>query len=259
MGIGAGCVTTTLVPLCPQIARVSYSTMGEGRGKIVGRFVAEQAASRGVKIRPLSYVVAELSGPPKQIRWFRDHYTTLLCAFNPDLVKGHEKALKACFDHVGDWMRLVDERKDEQLTYNKTFCQYCQTQSNREEKAEINTIRLPLCPKLAEMSYDSIEEGRGKIIGRTVAEAASARKVRITPLSSFVADFTGPTEQIRWFKRNYPDLLCAFNPKLVVNVEATNLSCMNHVRQWMDLVASGKEEDLMLNEYLYCPNCCDTK
>jgi hypothetical protein len=115
---------------------------------------------------------------------------------------------------------------------------------------------LPLCPKLAEVSYDGVAEGKGKIIGRFVAEQAARRGIEINPLSQFAAEFRGPQHQIEWLRANYPAMLCAFNSKLVVNAESVYKSSMHHVREWMQLVETGHLEQLMDSQYLFCPNCC---
>ncbi|MBS0202934.1 MAG: hypothetical protein JSS49_08560 [Planctomycetes bacterium] len=108
------------------------------------------------------------------------------------------------------------------------------------------------------MSYGTAEEGKGKIVNRFVAEEAKRRGVVIRPLSYFVAEFTGPPSQIEWFRRNYAVLLCGFNPEMVINDEAAYRSCSGHVREWMKLVDEGKYENLMDDQFLFCPNCCTT-
>ena len=119
------------------------------------------------------------------------------------------------------------------------------------------SILLPLCAKLAAVSYETEEEGKGKLINRFVSEQAAARSVTVRPLSAFVAEYTGKPADIEWFKHNYANLVCAFNPRLVIEDEATHLRCMSHVREWMALVLAGKEKDLLLQASEYSGTCCE--
>jgi hypothetical protein len=120
------------------------------------------------------------------------------------------------------------------------------------------STKLPLCQKLAELSYDTIDAGRGKVVNRFVAEECLKRHIDIRPLSYCVAEFSGRASQIKWLRNSYPDLLSGFNPKLVIQPEPLYTSSEEHVRQWMALVDAGKTGDLMLKEYVYCPDCCST-
>jgi hypothetical protein len=107
----AGCSTTQL-PICPKMAQLSYDTTDAGKDKIIGRFLADQAARRGIKIKPLSYSVAEFSGPTWQIKWLRANYPVLLCSVNPKLVDSPEHLAdlqRMVMLHAREWMRLVDE------------------------------------------------------------------------------------------------------------------------------------------------------
>lgn len=94
------------------------------------------------------------------------------------------------------------------------------------------------------------------IVNRFVVEEAAKRRVTITPLSYFVAEFKGNTKSIQWFRENYEIMLCAFNPRLVTDDDTLYTSCMKHARDWIDLVEKGLESDIMLQELLFCPNCC---
>lgn len=118
------------------------------------------------------------------------------------------------------------------------------------------TVKLPLCPKLAELSYGDVNEGKGKVIGRYLAEQAEKRGIRINPLSPFVAEFSGPACEIEWLKENYPPLVCAFNSALVPDPADVYSQSMRHVRGWMNLVEQGELEELMNSQYLYCHSCC---
>jgi hypothetical protein len=118
------------------------------------------------------------------------------------------------------------------------------------------TALFPLCPRLAQLSYENETAGHGKLVSRFTDEEAQKRGVEIRPLSYFVAEFRGPISEIDWFRRNYPMMLCGFNPALVTNVEASYTSCMTHAREWMNLVDAGRLDELMNDPHVYCPNCC---
>jgi len=115
------------------------------------------------------------------------------------------------------------------------------------------TVRLPLCPAIAEASYQS--GGRGKIINMYVSQSAVERNVVIRPLSSFAADFTGGYPDIKWLSNNYPFILCAFDARQVVHDRDVYISCMQHSPSWIAIVQSSKPEDLMLRETLFRENC----
>ena len=123
-----------------------------------------------------------------------------------------------------------------------------------------STTRLPICPKMAQMSYDTIDEGKGQVFGRFLVEQMKQRGITAKPLNYFVADFTGPANQICWLRRNYPLLICSVNPKLVNNpTDLANAErlCMLNARVWMNLVDSGRVSDLTiaLSTNSYCPTC----
>lgn len=257
------CSATVKLPICPKIAENSYLTKNQGHGKLLGRFVVEQTQARGIQARPLSYCAAEFSGPRREILWLYRNYPRLLCAYNPSLPGNCRTNYASCIGRVPLWIQHLQENREDLILNDPLFRKCCSKNTFSdpapEQKPRTVSIRLPLCPRLATLSYATIEEGRGKLVGRFVAEQAVARKVEIIPLSSFVAEFKGPTKQIEWFKQNYGNLVCAFNNALVIEDEQTYLSCMHHVREWMTLIQTGKDAELMLKEHEYCPNCCGSE
>lgn len=118
------------------------------------------------------------------------------------------------------------------------------------------TERFPLCPKIAALSYSSREEGRGQVVNKFVKDEARRRDVSIIIVSNFVAELEGSPRDIAWFEANYPTLLCAFNPELVIEDEATHTSCHSHVKKWTEIIKTRRENELMLEGNLFCPNCC---
>jgi hypothetical protein len=125
-----------------------------------------------------------------------------------------------------------------------------------QAQATTSVTVLPLCPRLAQLSYETREAGNGKLVGSFLQAAADARGIQIQLLSSFVAEFRGPPHQIRWLEQNYAMLLCAFNSALVIDDQAVYTSAMNHAEDWIALVREGRHKDLMLSQYKFCNNCC---
>ena len=123
-----------------------------------------------------------------------------------------------------------------------------------------STTRLPICPKMAEMSYLTVDEGKGQVFGRFLVEQMKARGIKAKPLNYFVADFTGPATQICWLRKNYPLLLCSVNPKLIdspTHLADAQRMCIIHTREWMKSIDSGHVGDLTiaLSTNAYCPTC----
>jgi hypothetical protein len=121
--------------------------------------------------------------------------------------------------------------------------------------AGCTTARFPLCPAIAEASYQTPGP---RTIGAYTAKAAELREVQIQPLSAFAADFTGSYDEINWFTENYPTLVCAFDPKQVTDVSTTYLSCMTHASEWVQVIRSAHPEDLMLSQTHFVDICTDT-
>ena len=80
--LGTACSTVRL-PLCPKVAEVSYATKAEGAGKLVNKFVAEEATSLGLKIKVVSSCAAEFYGAPGQLAKLKQKYPDLLFSYNP--------------------------------------------------------------------------------------------------------------------------------------------------------------------------------
>ncbi|KIO50269.1 hypothetical protein [Nitrosospira sp. NpAV] len=115
------------------------------------------------------------------------------------------------------------------------------------------TIRVPLCPAIAEKSYPS--EQVGEVVNRYMAERAASKNVAISPLSSFAAEISGSIFAIEWFDRNYPWMMCAFESRHMLLDRQTFMSCMHHASEWMRVVKSDQPEHLMNRETKYEENC----
>jgi hypothetical protein len=74
-------------------------------------------------------------------------------------------------------------------------------------------------------------------------------------LSEFDAEFSGMVWNVRWLKRNYVTMLCAFDPVKVHDYTAAYTSCMDRAPQWVALVLAGRAKDLLKDPYDYAGNC----
>jgi len=113
---------------------------------------------------------------------------------------------------------------------------------------------VPLCPKIAEISYDPPHPGA--LVNRLVAEQAQERHVQISILSPFVAELSGPAHEIEWFKRNYRFMLCGFDPRLVIEDASTYERIMLGAAEWQTVLQSPHPEQLMGTTIRYAPLCC---
>ncbi len=115
------------------------------------------------------------------------------------------------------------------------------------------TIRVPLCPAIAEKSYPDPQIG--EVVNRYMAERARSKNIAISPLSPFAAEIGGSVFAVEWFDRNYPWMLCGFESRQMLYDRETFLSCMHHASEWMKIVRSNQLESLMLRETKYVENC----
>lgn len=120
-----------------------------------------------------------------------------------------------------------------------------------------DTVRLPLCPKIAERSFDEVQ--RGAVVNRYILQAVKARDIEIVELSKFAASFRGSGTALDWLQDNYVQLLCAFDPDHEENVRATYISCTQHARRWVEIIQSDAQEDLMIVQTLFRTNCVPHK
>jgi len=116
-----------------------------------------------------------------------------------------------------------------------------------------SSVTLPLCPRIAANSYASVD--KSAVVNRYILEQAKKRNLKISILSSYVAEFVGASKDIRWLKANYKTMLCAFNPLLEIDDKTTYLSCMAHADRWITLVIDGNAERLMLTDTVFHENC----
>ena len=113
----AGCATTVL-PLCPRVAQLSYPT-GSGQND-VNRFVHERATEKGIKINALSTFAAAFSGYLYNVRWLEKNYPTLLCAFESGQVVDAQTVYLACMSNAPRWIAPVQSEHPENLMLDDT-------------------------------------------------------------------------------------------------------------------------------------------
>lgn len=115
------------------------------------------------------------------------------------------------------------------------------------------TIKLPLCPTVANVSYP--EDTPVSSVNWFVLESSKKRNLSIEELSEFVAIFSGSPRSIRWLEENYPSMLCAFKYRRVVDDEGLYTRCIRKAGIWIDIVKDERFEELMLRETDYAATC----
>jgi hypothetical protein len=118
--------------------------------------------------------------------------------------------------------------------------------------AGCQSTKLPLCPKLA-TTKPSPTAG----ISKTLYAICVNRNIKITVLSSTVAEFTGTHRQLNWLVSNYCTILCDFNQYTVINDKAFYDGCMTNAANWIKIIQGNRLDTLMLNSTNYCNNCCE--
>jgi hypothetical protein len=118
------------------------------------------------------------------------------------------------------------------------------------------TVKVPLCPEIAEMSYPVDQGEPGERLNHFLARFVEKRKVRVERLSWFVAEAKGLKWHVADLQANIAELTCAFDPgQMSYETRATYLSCMTHAPEWLGHVQGERPQDLMLAETLFYENC----
>ena len=121
---GIGCTTITL-PLCPTIAKSSYSA-GESASPVNKRIV-EQALARKIEVRQLSWFGAEFRGFAPTLNSFEADYKFMLCAFDPTLQKVFiRETYISCMNHADEWITKIRSGNPAELMLTETkFVENC--------------------------------------------------------------------------------------------------------------------------------------
>lgn len=115
------------------------------------------------------------------------------------------------------------------------------------------TALLPLCPDVAEDSVDP--QVSRDFVNPYVRQAIEERGIVIVELSPFVAEFSGPSFQMRWLQDRYPHLVCAFDPRKEILNREVFMTCVSKAPEWIKAVQSDRPQDLMLRQTLYRETC----
>jgi len=115
------------------------------------------------------------------------------------------------------------------------------------------SARLPLCPKVAHLGMSTPSSD----VNQYLEQRLPARRIKVEPLSAFAAEFRGSLFSIHWLRRNYAFMLCAFNPKDVIEDEALYNVCMANAPRWMEIVSSKRPDELVLSTTHYVNTCVE--
>lgn len=116
------------------------------------------------------------------------------------------------------------------------------------------SVNLPLCPRLAGLSRPD-RDGAAIYVNEFVSRAAKQKDVRITVLNPFVAEFNGGWSNVDWIQKNYPTLLCSFDPARVIDPTSVHTVCTKHASSWVAIIKDDRLDDLFLEEHLYKASC----
>jgi hypothetical protein len=119
--------TTVVLPLCPAIARISYSTNQEDA--VINRLIIQEAKARQIKINQLSWFSAEFSGYSPSVAAFKKNYRYMLCAFDPSNPKILQAKVRdtyqSCMTHAEEWIESTASKPETLMTTNSVFYEDC--------------------------------------------------------------------------------------------------------------------------------------
>jgi hypothetical protein len=109
---------------------------------------------------------------------------------------------------------------------------------------------FPLCPRLSD-TKPSNQNG----ISKTLFDICKERKIKITILSTNIAEFSGPYKQMKWLQDNYHILICDFDQDTSILGRTEYTNCLSKSQDWIKIIQSTNPGNLMLDGSLYCPTC----
>lgn len=121
----AGCASVK-VPICPTIARSSYSP-GEA-GSPINKMIIEEVKRSNLEIRQLSWFAAEVSGAASSVDRLQNNYSHLVCAFDPALhpPSAIRQDFLSCMKHANEWLKIIQSPRPEELMATQTmFLENC--------------------------------------------------------------------------------------------------------------------------------------
>jgi hypothetical protein len=110
--------------------------------------------------------------------------------------------------------------------------------------------KFPLCCRLAKTKPSAQE-----CVGKNLYEICNKKGIKITVLSSNIAEFKGTKRQMRWLQNNYHILLCDFNQDTTIFGKDDYITCISHAKEWIKIIQGKKLENLMQEGTNYCPVC----
>ena len=118
------------------------------------------------------------------------------------------------------------------------------------------TVKLPICYQLSKDNLCKIEGLDA--INKVTYNNCIKRNIKITPLSSIVAEFTGTKVNINWLIQNYYILVCDFDPdKHGDYTNEKNCSCLTYSKAWIDIVQGNRIDTITLSRLNYLGICID--
>lgn len=112
---------------------------------------------------------------------------------------------------------------------------------------------LPLCPKIAAVSYPQGEEQSP--VNFYLINETKRSNLKLSILSPFAIELRGSLVAMNRIKRNYPHFLCAFDPKQEQSIKAAYMTCITYAPKWIDSIQSKEPQYLMLEENYYFERC----
>jgi hypothetical protein len=116
------------------------------------------------------------------------------------------------------------------------------------------SVNLPLCPRVAALSSAS-DSPPVLTPNRFILEAAKRKDIEVTVITPFVAQYKGSWTSLTWIESNYPALVCAFDPRAVIDPTSLHTSCTRHAPEWIAIVKAGTLDDLFLDPFLFKAIC----
>lgn len=92
---------TTVLPLCPAIAEISYPDASEGN---VNYYIAQATEKKGIEFTVLSPFSAEFRGSKADIKWLTERYSHMLCAFDSEKEVDASSTYITCMEFSPVWI-----------------------------------------------------------------------------------------------------------------------------------------------------------
>jgi len=118
-------------------------------------------------------------------------------------------------------------------------------------------MRVPLCGDLARTTYETPTDGSE--VSRYMRAVAADWNLNLIVISPFAMEVSGDIFAEKRFLKEYPLMVCGFDPKRVAVPHDTYLRCMDHVTTWIEIIQSQHPDNLFIEETEYEPVCASGK